>query len=63
MQAALDNPDYMQTLEANVLEADERGVIGVPTFLIGDQIFWGQDRIEFVLEELDQLTAAQEPSS
>ncbi|MGB0205390.1 MAG: 2-hydroxychromene-2-carboxylate isomerase [Neptuniibacter sp.] len=63
MQAALDNPDYMQTLEDNVVEADERGVIGVPTFLIGDQIFWGQDRIEFVLEELDQLTAAQEQSS
>lgn len=59
MQTALDNPDYMTRLEANVEEADEKGVIGVPTFLIGDQIFWGQDRIEFVLEELDRLTAEQ----
>lgn len=59
MQAALDNPEYMARLEANVEEADEKGVIGVPTFLIGDQIFWGQDRIEFVLEELDRLTAEQ----
>lgn len=59
MQAALDNPQYMQTLEANVMEADEAGVIGVPTFVIGDQVFWGQDRIEFVLEELDRLTAEE----
>lgn len=59
MQTALDNPEYMTLLEANVEEADEKGVIGVPTFLIGDQIFWGQDRIEFVLEELDRLTAEQ----
>ncbi|MGH1430630.1 MAG: 2-hydroxychromene-2-carboxylate isomerase [Neptuniibacter sp.] len=59
MQTALDNPEYMTRLEANVEEADEKGVIGVPTFLIGDQIFWGQDRIEFVLEELDRLTAEQ----
>ncbi|WP_420598685.1 2-hydroxychromene-2-carboxylate isomerase [Neptuniibacter sp.] len=60
MQTALDNPEYMTLLEANVEEADEKGVIGVPTFLIGDQIFWGQDRIEFVLEELDRLTAEQD---
>lgn len=60
MQTALDNPEYMTRLEANVEEADEKGVIGVPTFLIGDQIFWGQDRIEFVLEELDRLTAEQD---
>jgi 2-hydroxychromene-2-carboxylate isomerase len=36
--------------------AKEHGVIGVPTFMVGEQIFWGQDRIDFVLEELDRLT-------
>lgn len=63
MLAALENPDHMETLEANMHEADESGVIGVPTFLIGDQIFWGQDRIEFVLEELESLMRTQEAKS
>jgi 2-hydroxychromene-2-carboxylate isomerase len=27
-------------------EAVERGVFGAPTFFVGDQMFWGQDRIE-----------------
>ncbi len=29
-------------------EAIERGVFGAPSFVIGDEIFWGQDRLEFV---------------
>jgi 2-hydroxychromene-2-carboxylate isomerase len=27
-------------------QAVERGVFGAPTFFVGDQMFWGQDRIE-----------------
>jgi 2-hydroxychromene-2-carboxylate isomerase len=30
----------------------ERGVFGVPTFFVGDEMFWGKDRIEFVDDEL-----------
>jgi 2-hydroxychromene-2-carboxylate isomerase len=29
-----------------------RGVFGAPTFVIGDEIFWGQDRLEFVERRL-----------
>ena len=25
-----------------------RGVFGAPGYVIGDEIFWGQDRLEFV---------------
>jgi len=32
--------------------ADDRGVFGVPTFFVGDEMFWGQDRLDFVEEEL-----------
>ncbi len=28
-----------------------KGVFGVPTFLVNNKIFWGQDRLEFVLKE------------
>ena len=32
-------------------EAYEKGVFGAPTFVSNNKIFWGQDRIEFVLKE------------
>ena len=35
-----------ETIERNTSEALERGVFGAPTFLVDDQVFWGQDRIE-----------------
>ncbi len=32
--------------------AVELGVFGAPTFFVGDQMFWGQDRLDFVKEAL-----------
>lgn len=29
-----------------------RGAFGVPTFFVGEQMFWGQDRLDFVREAL-----------
>lgn len=26
----------------------ERGVFGTPTFLVGEEIFWGHDRLDYV---------------
>jgi len=31
---------------ANLEEAVSRGVFGVPSYLVGDQLFWGQDRLD-----------------
>lgn len=55
LTAALSDENKLKQLQQNAKEAEEGGVIGVPTFVIGEQIFWGQDRIDFVLEELQQL--------
>jgi 2-hydroxychromene-2-carboxylate isomerase len=33
-------------------EALERGVFGAPTFFVGQEMFWGKDRMEFIDEEL-----------
>ena len=32
--------------------AVDRGVFGAPTFFVADQMFWGQDRLDFVREAL-----------
>ena len=38
----------MEQYERNTQEALERGVFGSPTYLVGDQVFWGQDRLEYL---------------
>ncbi len=39
-------------LIANTEEAVARGAFGAPTFFVGEQMFFGQDRLEFVREAL-----------
>ena len=39
-------------LKAATQTAVDRGVFGAPTFFVGDQMFWGQDRLDFVKEAL-----------
>ncbi|XAH21124.1 2-hydroxychromene-2-carboxylate isomerase [Xylophilus sp. GW821-FHT01B05] len=39
-------------LKATTQEAVERGVFGAPTLFVGDQMFFGQDRMDFVREAL-----------
>jgi 2-hydroxychromene-2-carboxylate isomerase len=42
---------YARNLEAGVA----RGVFGVPTWVIGDEVIWGQDRLEFLEAHLAGL--------
>ena len=53
--ASLNDPARQKILEDNWQEAQESGVIGVPTFVMDDQIFWGNDRIDFVHDHLREL--------
>ena len=39
-------------LKAATQAAVDRGIFGAPTFFVGDQMFWGQDRMDFVKEAL-----------
>ncbi|MHA1538088.1 MAG: 2-hydroxychromene-2-carboxylate isomerase [Alphaproteobacteria bacterium] len=34
--------------EANTGEALERGIFGAPTYFFGEEMFWGQDRLDFL---------------
>ena len=38
-------------LKKKTKEAFDKGVFGAPTFFINNKVFWGQDRLEFVLRE------------
>jgi len=45
-------PEVKAQLIANTGEAVARGAFGAPTFFVGEQMFFGQDRLEFVREAL-----------
>jgi len=46
------DPEVKAQLIANTDEAVARGAFGAPTFFVGAQMFFGQDRLEFVREAL-----------
>ena len=45
------NQFYKEELKKRTTLAHNKGVFGAPTFLINNKIFWGQDRLDFVLNE------------
>jgi 2-hydroxychromene-2-carboxylate isomerase len=46
--AAAKTEETKAALQANTDEAIARGVFGLPSYCVGDEIFWGQDRIEIL---------------
>lgn len=59
LRDAVHDMRLTEQLSRNWQEAQDKGALGVPTFVIGDQIFWGQDRIDFVREHLRELRLAR----
>ena len=45
-------PKYGELLEKNTELAARRGVFGSPTFIVGDDHFFGNDRLGFLEERL-----------
>ena len=50
--AEITDPEVKAALKSTTEEAVARGVFGAPSFFIGDTMFFGQDRLEFVREAL-----------
>ena len=50
--ALVNDPEVKAQLVATTEEAVKRGVFGAPSFFVGDEMFFGQDRLEFVREAL-----------
>jgi 2-hydroxychromene-2-carboxylate isomerase len=48
----IGSDDVKAALVKNTEEAVARGVFGAPTFFVGEQMFFGQDRLDFVKEAL-----------
>lgn len=46
----VNDPEVKARLAANTEEAVARGVFGAPTMFVDGQMFFGQDRLDFVRE-------------
>lgn len=52
VMALAEDPQVKEALREATESAVARGAFGVPTFFVGEQMFWGQDRLEFVRDAL-----------
>lgn len=55
--AAIETPAVKDGLRANTDEAIARGVFGAPAMFVGDELFWGNDRLHFLEDALRGATA------
>jgi 2-hydroxychromene-2-carboxylate isomerase len=47
-----EQPEYAKRLESNTQIAADRGAFGSPTSIVGDDIFFGNDRLDFLEQRL-----------
>ncbi len=50
------DPQVKERLKQVTQDAVARGVFGAPTFFVDGQMFWGQDRLDFVKQALKATT-------
>ena len=48
----IKHPSIKDDLKKSTSDAFKKEVFGAPTFIVNNKIFWGQDRLEYALEEL-----------
>jgi len=47
----LENIEIKEKLKKITNLAFEKEVFGAPTFIVNDKLFWGQDRLDYAIEE------------
>ena len=58
-----DTPELHARLDECVHAAAEKGVFGSPTFIVDGEMFFGNDRLDFVAEHLAKVSPQLEQSS
>lgn len=57
--ADAEKKSIKEALKANTEEAIGRGAFGAPTLFVGEEMFFGNDRFDFVIEALERQESAQ----
>lgn len=48
-------PDAKDRFRKQTAEAMERGIFGAPSFFVGRELFWGNDRLEEALDRAGRV--------
>ena len=60
----INESDFLNSISSKVIkdklkkltqEAFKKEVFGAPTFIVNNKIFWGQDRLEYALDEIKNI--------
>jgi 2-hydroxychromene-2-carboxylate isomerase len=57
-RVAIEHPETAARMTATVQEAAARGVFGVPSFVVGDEVYFGNDRLAIVHHALLEARSA-----
>jgi 2-hydroxychromene-2-carboxylate isomerase len=57
LELLIDSPETDRALDDATAAAVARGVFGSPTFFVGEQMFFGNDRLDFVRDNLAKAAA------
>ncbi len=60
LAAFADDPATVERYAAETAAASARGVFGVPTFFVGEEMWWGNDRLDFIDRHLASPNATHE---
>jgi 2-hydroxychromene-2-carboxylate isomerase len=52
LMSDISDQSIKDELKENTEDAIQRGVFGAPTFFVGDEMFFGNDRLDFISEAL-----------
>ena len=50
-----DEPWVQEEYDRNTMQAIEHGVFGSPSYVLNGEIFWGQDRLDFLDSRLKEI--------
>ena len=49
-----NKPEVKKILKENTEEAIDKNIFGVPTWIFNNELFWGQDRLDFLERAIDK---------
>ena len=52
----IDEAEVKEKLKSLTTEAYKKNIFGTPTYVANNKIFWGQDRFEFAIEEINSIS-------
>jgi 2-hydroxychromene-2-carboxylate isomerase len=58
VMAVVSTPEGKARLRSNTETAQRLGIFGAPTFRVGDELFWGHDRLDEALDWARQGSTA-----